>query len=130
MNYRMLAVVVLALSLTFSTVSMANEGGKRKHVAELKVVGKVENQPVFQLDLNSSEADEFTVTFRDDLGNVLYTDRFEGANISKKYMLKTEDMAEATINVVVRAKKSGTIEVYTIDRNTSYVEETVVNKIK
>jgi DNA-directed RNA polymerase alpha subunit len=126
----MLAIVLLAFSLTFSTVSMANDEGKGKHTAELKVIGKVENHPVFQLDLNNAEEDEFTVTFRDEVGNVLFTDKFEGVNISKKFLLKTEDFGDASLNVVVKAKKTGISEVYTINRSTSYVEETVVNKIK
>jgi len=129
-SYKLLAIALLASSLTFSTATMANNDDKGKHVAELKMIGNVENQPVFQLNLANTVEDEFTVTFRDEAGNVLYTDRFEGVNISKKYLLKSEEMGDASLNVIVRSKKANTTEVYVINRSASYVEETVVNKIK
>jgi hypothetical protein len=34
------------------------------------------------------------------------------------------------LNVVVKSKKYNTTEVYTINRSHTYVEETVVNKLK
>jgi hypothetical protein len=127
-NYGILAIALIAFTLSFSTVK-ANEEGPKKTVTELKYVGKVENQPVFQLDLNNTEEEEFTITFRDEYGNIIYSDKFTGANITKKFLFNDE-LAEAHLNVVVRSKKRNTTEVYTINKSTSYVEETVVNKIK
>ena len=76
------------------------------------------------------EDDEFTVTFRDEAGNVLYSDKFKGANINKKFMLKSEEFGDTALNVVVKSKKYNTTDVYTINRSHTYVEETVVNKLK
>lgn len=125
-NYGML----VATLLTFSTVTLANDGGRNNHVTELKVIGNVENEPVFQLNLTNADEDEFTVTFRDESGNVLYSDRFKGANISKKFILKSDELGDAYVNVVVKSKKTNKSDVYIINRSGSYVEETVVNKIK
>ena len=128
--YGMFVITLLALTVALSTVTLANDGGKTTPATELKLIGKMENQPVFQLNLANAEEDEFTVTFRDEYGNVLYTDKFTGVNISKKFILKTEDAGDAQLNVVVKSKKTNSTEVYTINKSTSYVEETVVNKIK
>jgi hypothetical protein len=125
-NYGML----VAALLTFSTVTFANDGGNNNQVTELKVIGNIGNEPVFQLNLANTDEDEFTVTFRDELGNILYTDRFKGANISKKFMLKSEELSDAYVNVVVTSKKTNKSDVYIINRSATYVEETVVNKIK
>ena len=129
-NYGMFVIALLALTVGLSTVTLANDGGKTTPGTELKLIGKMENQPVFQLNLANAEEDEFTVTFRDEYGNVLYTDKFTGVNISKKFVLKTDDAGDAQLNVVVKSKKNNTTDVYTINKSTSYVEETVVNKIK
>lgn len=129
-NYGMLVTALLAFTLVFSTVTMANDGGKPANVTEFKMIGKVENKPVFELNLNNATEEEFTVIFRDEYGNVLYTDKFKGANIKKRFALSIEDMGNAPLHVIVKAKKSNITEVYTINRSTSYVEETVVNKIK
>ena len=128
--YGLMMFALIALTLGFSTITLANDEGKAKNITDLKFIGNMENQPVFQLNLNNTEDDEFTVTFRDDAGNVLYNDKFKGANISKKFMLKSEEFGDTALNVVVKSKKYNTTDVYTINRSHTYVEETVVNKLK
>jgi len=129
---RILGTISIALLITCAlfTPTFANDGDKNNHVTELKFIGNLQNQPVFQLALTNPQEDEFTVTFRDEYGNVLYTDRFKGVNITRKFMLKSEDLVDANLNVTVRSKKSNQTEVYHINRSHSYVEETVVNKVK
>jgi len=129
-NYGIIAVALIAFTFAFSNTTLANEEGPTKHVTELKFIGNKENQPVFQLNLTNTIEDEYSVTFRDEYGNVLYTEKFTGTNISKKFLLKSEDFGDASLNVIVRSKKSNSTEVYKINRSHSYVEETVVNKVK
>lgn len=129
-NYRKMAIVALAFTLAFSTPALANDGDKENPTTELRFIGNMENQPVFELNLGNNE-DEYTVIFRDEYGNVLYSDKFKGATgLTKKFMLRTEDFGDASLNVTVKSKKNKSTEVYTINRNHSYVEETLVNKVK
>ena len=123
-------IALIALTLGFSTVTLANDEGKTKNITELKFIGNMQNQPVFQLDLNTSDEDEITVTFRDEAGNILYTDKFKGGSVTKKFLLKSEEFGDAALNVTVKSKKGNTTEVYSINRSHSYVEETQVNKVK
>jgi len=125
-----IAIALLALTLGFSTVTLASDEDGNKNVTELKFIGNLENQPVFQLSLNGTEEDEYSITFRDDSGNVLYSDKVKGANITKKFMLRAEEIGDTTLSVIVKSKKTGKTEVYSINRSHSYVEETVVNKVK
>ncbi|WP_245843561.1 hypothetical protein, partial [Niastella vici] len=111
-NYGFIAIALIALTFAFSNTAVANEEGPKKHVTELKFIGNKENQPVFELNLTSTVEDEYTVTFRDEYGNVLYTEKFKGAGLTKKFMLKTEDFGDAALNVVVKSKINGTTEVY------------------
>ena len=129
-NYGKLAIVALAFTLAFTTPSMANDGGKDDHRTELKFIGSMENQPVFELNLANREEDEYTVIFRDEYGNILYSDKFKGTGLTKKFMLKSEDFGDTALNVIVRSKKGNTTEVYSINRSHTYVEETTVNKVK
>jgi hypothetical protein len=126
-NNRKLAIVALAFTLAFSTPTLANDGDKENptNTTELKFIGNLENQPVFQLNLINIEEDEISVTFRDEYGNILYSDKYKGANLSKKFLLKSDELGDATLNVTVRSKKNNSTEVYSID-----VEETVINKVK
>jgi hypothetical protein len=130
-NYGIMAIALLAFTLAFSTTTLANnEKEKVASAIELKFIGHYENQPVFQLNLNNKEEDEFTITFRDDYGNVLYAGKVKGSNISKKFMLNTEEIGENILSVEVKSKKKNQSEVYQINRNRSYVDETVVSKVK
>lgn len=130
-NYGIMAIALVAFTLAFSTTTLANnEKEKVASAIELKFIGHYENQPVFQLNLNNKEEDEFTITFRDDYGNVLYAGKVKGSNISKKFMLNTEEIGENILSVEVKSKKKNQSEVYQINRNRSYVEETVVSKVK
>lgn len=128
-KYAVALFTLITLTVGISTVALANDEGKKNHITELKYIGNVDNQPVFQLN-TSAEEDEIVVTFLDEAGNVLFSDKFKGANISKKFMLKSEEFGDAVLNVTVRSVKNNTTEVYAINRNHSYVEETVVNKVK
>ena len=131
-NYRKMAIVALAFTLAFSTPTLANEGDKENPTTatELKFIGNMENQPVFELNLSNTE-DEYTVTFRDEYGNVLYSDKFKGAvGLTKKFLLKSDDLGDEAVKVVVKSKKNNSSDVYTISRNNSYVIETLVSKIK
>jgi hypothetical protein len=129
-TYSIIAIALVAFTLAFSNTTFANNEGPNKHNTELKFIGNKENQPVFELNLNSATEDEYTVTFRDEFGNVLYNEKFKGTSISKKYLLKAEDFGDAALNVVVKSKNNSSTEVYTINRSHTYVEETVVNKVK
>jgi hypothetical protein len=128
-NYGFIAIALVALTFAFSNTAMANEEGPTKN-SELKFIGNKENQPVFELNLRSTVADEYTITFRDEYGNVLYTEKFKGAGLSKKFMLKSEDFGDAALNVVVKSKLNNSTEVYSINRSHTYVEETTVAKVK
>lgn len=130
MKKAIIAIVLVAFTFAFSNTTLANEEGPNKHVTELKFIGNKENQPVFELNLTSAVEDEYTITFRDEYGNLLYTEKFKGSNLNKRFMLKAEDFGDAALNVVVKSKKNNTTEVYSINRSHSYVEETVVNKVK
>jgi hypothetical protein len=130
-NFGMMLMAVIALTLAFSTTTLANgEKDPKSSTIELKFIGHYENQPVFLLNLNNAEEDEFSITFRDDYGNVLYSGKVKGSNISKKFMLNTEEIGDNVLSVEVKAKKNDKAEIYQINRNRSYVDETVVNKVK
>jgi hypothetical protein len=129
-NFGKLAIAALALSLAITAPVLANEGGKDNPKTELKFIGNMENQPVFELNLANKVEDEYTVTFRDEYGNILFTDKFKGAGLSKKFLLKSEDFGDAALNVTVKSRNTNTVEVYSINKSHSYVEETSVSKVK
>src|SRR5581483_6468881 len=130
MNSKLFAIALLVSSLAISTVSMASGGDRSKRVGELVMVDVVNNQPVFQLKMTNTEEYEYSVTFRHASGNILYTDKFRGTTISKKFLLKSEEITDDALNVVIKSKKKAATDEFIIKRTSQLVEETVVNKIR
>ena len=130
-NYKTLAIALFAALTVASTSNvMANNGDvKAKSGIDLKFIGNVESQPVFQLNVNNTEEDEYVVTFRDEQNNVLYSGKLKGINITKNFQLSTEEVGDNTMSVEVRSRKTSKSEVYKINRTQSFTEEIVVNKI-
>jgi hypothetical protein len=129
-NLRTTAIALFAaLSIASVNTAMAGEGTKPKAGIDLKFIGNNDNQPVFQLNVNNTEDDEYIVTFRDDQNNVLYAGKLKGINITKNFQLNTEDGADNALSVEVKSKKTNKAETYKINRTTSFTQEIVVNKL-
>src|SRR5688572_28228785 len=133
-NYSTMAIaLIVALTLNSVTV-LANDEVKNtnKNIpgVEFRYIGTKENQPVFMLNLVNTIDEEFTISFRDKNGNVLYSDRLKGANISKRFVLNTDEIGTSELSVEIRSKKTNLVQLYKIGTTQSVVTETVVNKIK
>lgn len=121
---------LITLTVGFSSVSLASEEPKKNAATELKFIGNLNNSPVFELSLLNPAEDEIVVTFRDDAGNIIYVNTFKGSGINKKFLLKSDGFENTDLNVTVKSLRNNSTEVYAINTNLSYVEETVVNKVK
>jgi len=93
----------------------------------LKYVGLVQNQPMFQLDLNSVEETDFYVSIKDQDGQVIYNEKIKAKNFTRNYRLNTS-VDDAILKVEVREGNKKP-EVFTINRNTRYYEETSISKL-
>jgi len=126
-------IVSLAMSLFFvlslNLTASATDEDKKPSTIELKMISNANEAPVFQLNLNNKEVEEFYVTIKDNFGNTLYSDKIKGSNISKKFKLNPDGMSDETIRVEVRSKKTNKSEVYTIARSAKFIQETVVVKL-
>jgi hypothetical protein len=123
--------VTVALFAAFSfisTAALANDEKKDSPVVEFKYVGLVQNQPLFQLDLNSLNETDFYVSIKDQRGEVLYSERIKTKKFTRNFRLNTESLDDAVLKVEVRSGNNKP-EVFTINRNTRYFEETSVSKL-
>ena len=125
-NYGTIALFV-AFSLT-ATVSWANDGGNDTPAVSLKYLGLVQNQPMFQLDLNSVEETDFYVSIKDQNGRVIYNEKIKAKTFTRNFRLDTESLDDAILKVEVRDGNKKP-EVFTINRNTRYYEETSISKL-
>jgi hypothetical protein len=123
-------VMALFAALSFASVTKANDEKNQdiKAPVEFKYLGKLDNQPVFQLKLNSSQLDEYVVKFRDNYGYVFYSAVAKN-NTSQKFVLNVDELEGNTIVVQVTSKKTKKSETFTIQTNQRVIDETVVAKL-
>ena len=121
----------VALFFAFSmitSVAVANTGKGENPAAELKYLGIVKNNPVFRLDVNSKATQSFTISIKDIYGNVLYSEKVKGGTISRTFQLDTDQVQDEVLKVEVKGLNTKA-EVFTINRNSRYVDETSVSKL-
>ena len=95
--------IALALAFSFiATVSWATDGTKDTPVVALKYIGLVQNQPMFQLDLNSVEETDFYISIKDQNGQVIYNEKITAKNFTRNYRLDIENLDDAILKVEVR----------------------------
>jgi hypothetical protein len=129
-NTRILAIALGATFITaFSLPALATEEKKAIPV-ELKFVGNIESQPVFLLSFNNAEESGYTIVVRDEFNNVLYRDNVKGGNITKKFLLNTDELGDAAITFEIIGKKTEKTVVYEVNKKSRLVEDLVINKMK
>ena len=129
-NKSLIATALVALfTVSFSTASFAIDE-KNPSGVELKFVGNMKNQPVFELTTNHPEETEFTVSVLDENNVVLFKDNVKSGIASKKFMLNTEELGDAAVRFEITGRKSNKTVVYEINRNSHVVSDLVINKVK
>lgn len=129
-NTRNTAIALIALvTLAFTTPAIANDT-KKPQPAELRYLGTLNNYPVFELSFATELAGDFVVVIRDDQQNVVYKDIVKSGTVSKRYLLNTDELGNAPLQFEISSKKADNAVVYEINRNTVYINDLVVNKIK
>jgi len=117
-------------------LSQATFGGVRTDdPIEFKFIGKIKNDPVFQLDLNNNEAEEYFIKIKDENDNVLYSAKVKAkdANYSRKYRLDIDEenlnADRFAIRVEVTSSKTRITQVYKISSHTTVNDNIIVAKL-
>lgn len=107
-----------------------NNNDKTKDTApvEFRFIGNVEQQPVYQLDINN--ADEYYISFSDGSGTILYAGTIKSGTQSQRFMINAEEVGYEALTVTISSKKSNVSQVYTIKRSQSLVEENVIRRVR
>jgi hypothetical protein len=127
---RIAAVALIALfTVAFNAPALAN-GGKEKNLipVELKYVGQLNDQPLFELAFANEEENEYTVVIRDEFGTVLYKDVVKGATFSKKFLLNTEELGNVSLKFEVIGKKTDKTATFEVNRSSRTIENHVISK--
>ena len=124
-------IFAIALAVTFTTAfnSPAFAIDEKKPIpVEMKFVGNVENQPVFELIFTGTEENEFMIVVRDEFNYELYRDNIKAGHVTKKFLLNTEELGDAAIQFEITDKKSNETVIFEVNKKQSFIEDVVISK--
>ena len=129
---KMITVALIALcTIGSSNTALATKNPNEP--MELKYMGKTNNQPVFQLNLNNPQASEYYISIKDESGKVLYSEKVKGENVSRNYRFDVNEFDLSSpdfgISVEVTTAKTHKTEVFHVKSTAHVVENFEVAKL-
>jgi hypothetical protein len=111
-------VALFALSITANAQTTA---------PQLTKVSDVNNQPVFQLQLNNNQTDSYSVVIKDLSGTVLHQEKITTAQAVRNFALDIDAFSVAsTLIVDVRNNNTNTSTLFEVKNNTKVVNDVQV----
>jgi hypothetical protein len=128
-NKRLIIVAFFTVfSIGSASVALAND--KNDLPVELKFIGTVKDQPLFQLSFaGNAEENDFTIIIRDEDGNSLYSENIKGENFYKKFLLNNEGTNDETLRFEIKSKRSNKIVVFEVNGQSRLVEEIGLSQV-
>jgi hypothetical protein len=129
-KFRIAAIALVAVFTVALSTPVLAEDGKNPVQTELKFIGEIKNQPVFELTFNTEDESEFIVVIRDEFKNVLHRETVKTGTASKKYLITSELADLDILQFEVTGKKTDKTVVFQINKNSRFIQDMVVNKVK
>lgn len=120
-------ITVLGVAFTNSAFAITKADPP---LTEVKYLGFVGRNPVFELNLNGIHTDLYLISIRDASGTVIFSERLSGKNISRKYRIDTEEeIPEGGLRFEVRSVKGKKTDVYVADVSENITREVAITKL-
>ena len=122
--------LMVMISTAFSNPVSAMDKKSDPPGVEIRYLGFVNKNPVFEITTSNVQADNFFITIRDEAGTVLYSEKLSGKKLSRRYRIDTEEeIADGGLRFEVRSVKSKKTEVYIVGVSENITREMAVTKI-
>lgn len=133
-HFKTVAIILAgAFTLLFNNIAVAGNEKKNtdtNNFVELRYAGKSAQQPMFRLAINDSSAADYTITVKEDNGEILFSEKLTGGQVKRTYLLDTDDndrIQGTTFEVTNRSTNITTV--YKISNLTQTVENMIVSKL-
>ena len=119
--------ISLAFIFRIFAAAPATAGDKVKEAAaEIRYLGNYNGNTVFQINYDNADGEEFTITLKDEYGNILFFDASKEKKYGKKVQFEGVQLEELKLTMTVRSKKSAQSQNFRISKTTRTVEEVAV----
>ena len=110
-------------------------GIKNESPIEFKFIGKFNNNPVFQLNLNNDGTEVYFITIKDANNSVMYSEKVKATdvNFTRKYRLDIDDADLSDygfgVKVEITSAKTHKTQVYRISTQKTVKEDIIVAQL-
>jgi hypothetical protein len=130
-NKAIIVALMAIISTSFGNPVSAMDKKSDPPGVQIKYLGFVQENPVFEITTNNAQADNFFITIRDETGTVLFSEKLSGKNISRRYRIDTdEEIADGGLRFEVRSVNSKKTTVYLAGISENITKEMAVTKIQ
>ena len=95
----------------------------------IKYVGALDEKPVFQIEFDNKEGENFILSLKDEDGNIIFHERFKDKRFSKKFQLDRSDLDNVKLIMTVYSLKDKQSQVFEINKNIRVVQDVFVTKL-
>lgn len=120
---------ILVLVLIMGGANAAEKHSGKKTPFELKYVGKVQEQPVFQLNVDNAQQEDVYLKIADESGIIIYSDRFNEKSFSKNFQFDINQGNSTRIKMTLVSKSLKETQLFEINSVAKLVENVVVTKV-
>lgn len=130
-NNRVIAIAFMTVFTTGVSLPVSAGGEKPAVPVEMKFNGLVNNQPVFEMKFSgSAEQNQFTISIRDEYGNVLYRENIKGETFSKKFLLNTDEIEDNTLVFEVFCSQTKQQVSFEVNRHERFVQDIAIHQVQ
>lgn len=122
------SAVALQLFLLLTAGMAASAQINEKHLSEMKVAGRMNNEPVYELHINNASFGKYTIVISDEAGIPLYEETLSGTNISRKFLLNKDELGNT--GVVFEVYNGSIKEAVYLVKNNKIVNESTFEIVK
>jgi hypothetical protein len=121
--------MLMLIAVFLTSVINAHANWSDTTPVDFRYIGKINDQPLFQLNIANNDNDEYTIKLFDEEGYIFYYYTTRSKNFSKIFQLEAYELPKGLLNVEVRSKKNNTVETFRVTTNSRVLQETTVSKL-
>ena len=130
-NKAIIIAMMALISTSFSNPLSAMDKKSDPPGVEIKYLGFLDKNPVFEIIFNNGQVDNYFITIRDEAGTTLHSEKISGKSVSRRYRINTEEVIpEGGLRFEIRVGSTNKTEVYVAGVTESVTREMAVNKIQ
>jgi len=130
-NKAIIIAMMALISTSFSNPLSAMDKKTDPPGVEIKYLGFLDKNPVFEIIFNNGQVDNYFITIRDEAGTTLHSEKISGKSVSRRYRINTEEVIpEGGLRFEIRVGSTNKTEVYVAGVTESVTREMAVNKIQ